>query len=100
MSAIDKDFDRLFLELRDLRIEMRAEFAAVRQNLAATQRQMTRTVAGFATGLQGVLSAAVLTQLRPRRAALAVDQPAVRRAGGLHDRFRERRVRVDRPGDL
>ena len=31
---------------------------------------------------------------------LAVNQPAVRRPGGLHDRFRERRVRVDDPGDL
>ena len=65
MSAIDGNLDRLFLELRDLRIEMRAEFAAVRQDLAATQRQMTRTVAGLATGLLGVLLAAVLTQPDP-----------------------------------
>lgn len=45
MSAIDENFDR------------------VRGYLAATQSQMTRTVGGFATGLLGVLSAAVLTQL-------------------------------------
>ena len=70
MSAIDKTFDRQFAELRDLRVEMRSEFAAVREDLAAlrgdlaaTQRQMTRTVGGFATGLLGVLLAAVLTQL-------------------------------------
>ncbi len=61
MEAIDKNFGRLFLELRELRVEMRSEFAALRGDLAATQRQMTRIAAGFAMGLLGVLLAAVLT---------------------------------------
>src|SRR5205807_3698612 len=34
------------------------------------------------------------------RGGLAVDEPAVRRAGGLHHRLGERRMRVDRPGHL
>src|SRR5262245_7246254 len=34
------------------------------------------------------------------RARLAVDQPAVGGAGGLHDRLRQRGMTVDDPGDL
>jgi hypothetical protein len=101
MTAIDANFDRLFAELRELRIEIRTEIAGIRHDLAEFQRQVTRIVGGFAIGLLAFWPRPSSSSSRGRaRPALAVDQPAVRRTGGLHDRFRERRVRVDDPGDL
>ena len=81
MAAIDKGFDRQFEELRVLREDMRAGFAAlrveiecvraevvgvraevasVRSDLAAFQRQVTLVVAGFGVGLLGLLGAGQL----------------------------------------
>jgi hypothetical protein len=64
MIASDEKFDRQFDELRILREEMRAGFAAlraeiggVRSDLAAFQRHVTLIVAGFGVGLLGLLGA-------------------------------------------
>ena len=72
--------------------DLRAEIAILHQphgELHALQRQVTLIVGGFGIGLLGIMGTAVFNG-----GALAVDQPAVRRPGGLHDRLRERRVRV------
>ncbi len=101
MASIDDRFDRLFDEIHALRDEMNAGFAELRAEMlslrrdvhadhVALQRHVNLIVAGFAIALLGLLGAS-------RGAVLAVNQPAVRRPRGLHDRLRERRVRVDDP---
>ena len=96
MGSIDKQQDRLFQEIQILRTEVHREISGVRAELATFRQQ--------------VIMAHRRPCGEPRRharrgcdsafGALAVNQPAVRRPGGFHDRFRERRVRVDDAGDL
>ncbi len=102
MATIDDKFDRLFSEIHALRNEMNAGFAELRAEMVslrrdvhadhvALHRHVNLIVAGFAVALLGLLGAG---------AVLAVNQPAVRRPGGFHHRFGERRVRVDGAGHL
>ncbi len=79
MGQIERNFDRVFAEIRDeraafradmaalraevksdvdgLRVEMRSGFAELRTDVAALQRHVTVIVAAFAVGLLGLLGA-------------------------------------------
>jgi hypothetical protein len=67
MERIDKNFDRVFGELRAereamvgqvnaLRLEMRTEFGNVRADLSALHRQVTLILGGFAVALIGAIA--------------------------------------------
>jgi hypothetical protein len=67
MAAMDEKFDRLFIETRAVREEMRVgfselrgEISELRRDLLAFQRHVTLIVAAFAVGLLGLLSAGQL----------------------------------------
>jgi hypothetical protein len=67
MILIDEKFDRGIEEMRAMREEMHAGFAAlrgeiadVRGDLSAFQRQVTHILAGFAIGLLGVVAAGIV----------------------------------------
>jgi hypothetical protein len=62
MKSIDEKFDRLFGELHELRLEMRAGFSELRGEIVALHRQTTVIASGFAVGLLGLLGAVVATQ--------------------------------------
>jgi ATP/maltotriose-dependent transcriptional regulator MalT len=66
MVVIDERFERGFEEMRAMREDMHAGFAAlrgemahVRGDLSAFQRQVTQILAGFAITLLGVVAAGV-----------------------------------------
>ena len=57
MTRIDRGFDDMKQEMREMRTEMRSEFRAVRADLGAGQRQMT--MIGWT--IAGVLMAQLIT---------------------------------------
>jgi hypothetical protein len=68
MAQIERNFDRVFAEIRDeraafraemaaFRAEVKLEIAAVRGDLAAAQRHVTVILGAFAVGLLGLLGA-------------------------------------------
>jgi hypothetical protein len=59
MAVVDERFERGFEEMRAMREEMHAGFAALRGDLSAFQRQVTHILAGFAITLLGVVAAGV-----------------------------------------
>jgi hypothetical protein len=120
MNAIDQRFNETRGDIADLRGEVRALRADMRSDMQGLRTEMRSDMQGLRTemsaGMQE-LRAEMITMhrhfdLHPHRLrrrpprpyrrepALAVNQPAVRRPGGLHDRFGERRVGVHGAGDL
>jgi hypothetical protein len=55
--VVDERLERAFEEMRAMREEMHAGFAALRSDLSAVQRQVTHILAGFAIALLGVIAA-------------------------------------------
>jgi hypothetical protein len=63
MALIAERFERGIEEMRAMREEMRAGFAALRVDLSAFQRQVKQILAGFAITLLGVVAAGVAATL-------------------------------------
>ena len=63
MAVIDERFERGFEEMRAMREEMHAGFAALRSDLSALQRQITHILAGLAIALLGVIAAGMATAI-------------------------------------
>jgi hypothetical protein len=62
MLRIDRGFESLRDEMRELRTEMHAEFRAVRTDMSASQRQITSIGWGIGAAFLAQLVAFVLTQ--------------------------------------